>query len=348
MRSRDIFDELSGLRDEIESKMKVVIDRRGYVAPPLREMVYHHLGWKPQDDVPIQTQGKRVRPLITLLVGKALGGNDEAVLALAAAIELIHNFTIVHDDIMDRSPERRHRPTLWRLWGDGQAINTGDGLCILGYLSALDLRHIALGSDGKVLSEASLALTEACLDTVEGQILDVGFEVRSSISVEEYIVMVSHKSASLIGCAARCGALLSTNDKDIVEAYAQFGRNLGIAFQMRDDYLGIWGDESVTGKPTGIDIMERKKSLPVVWGFAAAGDADRARLESIYANQETTEEDVNEVQHLLTDIGADVYTNQLASQYYEDSLADLAATGIENEWQEKLRSLAVFLIERTY
>ena len=347
MSQRFVLDEISDLQDQIEQQMRSVVERRGHVAPLFREMVNHHLGWISSRDKATQTKGKRVRPLITLLVGKALGANDQALLATGAAVELIHNFTLIHDDIMDNSLERRHRPTVWSIWGVGQAINAGDGLYGLGYLSALDLMNVLTDSGRHVVADVVLALTQACLDTAEGQILDVSFEKRTDVSVDEYITMVSNKSASLIECAARCGALVSTNDQNVVEAYARFGRTVGIAFQIRDDYLGIWGDETITGKPTGTDIVERKKSLPVIQGFGSATGEDRSRLLNVYSKELPDDTDVTIVQDILVRLGADAQTERLATQYYEDAMSELASTGIDNQWQIKLRSLARFLVERS-
>lgn len=348
MSSTELFSDLAEYMQEIEEQMKSVVERRGQVAPLFRSMVFHHFGWSSSEDQRLQARGKRIRPLITILVGNALGGKRDALVSAAVGLELLHNFTIVHDDIMDGSLERRHRPTVWSIWGAGQAINAGDGLFALGYLSALDLRGQVVGSSGQVGLQVIAAMTEACLATAEGQILDMSFEKRYDVSVEEYVVMVSNKSAALIACASLCGALISTENEAIAKAYTEFGRNLGIAFQIRDDFLGIWGSPDVTGKPSGIDILERKKSLPVIWGLNQSSASARQRLLEIYEKDNLDALDIAQVQAILTEVGADIHTDQMATSYYEQSLNALSATGVENEWQAKLRTLARFLVERRY
>jgi geranylgeranyl diphosphate synthase, type I len=347
MNSDNLLNELSQVLEGFEHEMKITIEERGVTAPVFREMIFHHFGWSSDGDPRIQSKGKRIRPLITMLVAKALGGNDFFARNVGIALELMHNFTIVHDDIMDQSLERRHRPTVWSLWGSSQAINAGDGLFALSYLGVLNLEDQNSDIPPKTILKIIKSLTVACLDTVEGQILDIGFESKNDVMVEECIKMISNKSGSLISCSAQCGALISTDDKSTIENYTEFGRNLGIAFQIRDDYLGIWGDESVTGKTSGIDIIERKKSLPIIWALNQKSDQTKI-IRSIYAQDQINIEDVSTVTNILTDLGSDKYTIELATQYYDKALEYLHKTNIKNKWQDTIVMLSDFLINRNH
>jgi geranylgeranyl diphosphate synthase, type I len=342
-----IFDRVSDLTDKIESQIKFTVDQRGKIAPLFAEISAHHFGWNANDSR-VQSRGKRVRPLMTMLVGKALGGDEPHLLPCAAGIEITHNFTLIHDDIMDESTERRHRPTAWTIWGIGQAINTGDGLFALSYKSILDTLKLPSPPETSAVVDVIAFLTEALLNTAEGQMLDVSFEKRDDVSVEEYLLMIFNKSGTLIECAAKCGARLSTDNPYLIDAYAGFARNLGIAFQIRDDYLGIWGEEGTTGKPSAIDILERKKTLPVIWGLAQAEVGSRNKVREIYLKEKLSVDDVDFVQHKLRELGADSYTKSLAMEYYNTALDHLNSTGIKNEAQDMLRSLAAFLIERDF
>ena len=191
-------------------------------------------------------------------------------------MELGHNFSLVHDDIEDRDVERRHRATLWTVFGVAQAINTGDTLFTLSRMALHRLSDLGF-SDAKVLALMRL-YDETCLALCEGQFMDIwSAEHDERLSVDFYFDMIGRKTAALIAASVKAGALLATDDQDVIDAYHGFGWSLGIAFQLNDDLLGIWGDEQSTGKEPS-DLAKHKKTLPVIYALEHGSDADRSRL----------------------------------------------------------------------
>lgn len=332
---------------DIDAEMAAARHEQQEIAPLLWAVIDYQFGWSLADpDERQKVSGKKIRPLLMALVAQAISGEYRHVLPAGAALEFIHNFTLIHDDVMDKSPERRHRPAVWVHWGPSQAINAGDGLYALGMLASTRLSAKGIPADNVVATFK--VLSQACLNTAEGQILDMDFETRDAVSTEDYITMISNKSANFIEAAATIGALLSTHDQRVIAAYGQFARNLGIAFQIRDDYLGVWGSEKQTGKSTTSDIREKKKSYPVLAAFEHAQNEDRTTLRRIYAQEALSETDIQTVLTILERAGAAGQTDQIAQQYYEIAMNSLKNTGIENETQDMIRHYAAFLIQRTY
>ncbi|HEX7224789.1 MAG TPA: polyprenyl synthetase family protein [Candidatus Limnocylindria bacterium] len=272
----DIRAEFTRLLDDIESEMAGVLDERGGHARPLYEMLAYHLGI----DAPERPRGKRMRPLLGLLAYESLTGEYEAALPGAAAVELGHNFSLVHDDIEDADAERHHRPTLWALWGVPLAINAGDAMFALSRLALY--RLLDTFSERRVLALMRV-YDETCLALCEGQYLDITFERQADVSVEAYLEMIGKKTAALVGASVEAGAILATDDREVVEAYRRFGYDLGMAFQMADDVKGSFWSSADSGKAEAGDVRKRKKTLPLVWAMAHADDADRARLTELYA-----------------------------------------------------------------
>ncbi|MCL4239059.1 MAG: polyprenyl synthetase family protein [Anaerolineae bacterium] len=336
-----------GILAAIDAEMRAVRQQQVEIAPLLWEMLDHHFGWGAgTSGFQPGASGKRVRPLLMALVAQAISGEYRHVLPAAAALEFLHNFTLIHDDVMDHSAERRHRPTVWALWGGDQAINAGDGLYALANLAVANLLHAEVPASKAV--RAAQVLAQACLWTAEGQVLDMSFAGREQVTTAEYLTMIAHKTGGLLEAATKIGALLSSDDEPVIRAYAQFGRDLGLAFQVRDDYLGVWGDEAATGKSATGDIREKKKSYPVLVAFERAAAADQAVLRRIYAQEALSDEDVADVLDILERSGAIAETDRSASEYFERALAHLDATGIANPTQDGLRQLAAFLIRRAY
>ncbi len=336
-----------GILADIDAEMRAVRQQQVEIAPLLWEMIDHHFGWgRGAADLAPGASGKRIRPLLMALVAQALAGNYRHVLPAAAALELLHNFTLIHDDVMDHSAERRHRPTVWTLWGSDQAINAGDGLYALANLAVTYLLRAEVPASKAV--RAAQTLSQACLWTAEGQVLDMSFAGRERVTTAEYLTMIAHKTGALLEAATQIGALLSSDNEPVILAYAQFGRDLGLAFQVRDDYLGVWGDEAATGKSATGDIREKKKSYPVLAAFERAEAADQAMLRRIYAQEALSDGDVADVLGILQRCGAIAETDRIASEYFERALAHLDATGIANPTQDGLRQLAAFLIRRAY
>jgi geranylgeranyl diphosphate synthase type I len=276
----DVRAEFTRLLADIEGEMSAVIDERGGHARPLYDMLAYHLGL----DGASGPRGKRMRPLLGLLAYESLTGDYRRALPGAAAVELGHNFSLVHDDIEDADRERRHRPTLWAVWGVPLAINAGDALFALSRLALYRLLEDGF-SERRVLALMRV-YDETCLALCEGQYLDISFERRDDVSVEAYLEMIGKKTAALVGASVQAGAILATDDADVIEAYRTFGYDLGMAFQMADDVKGSFWTAAESGKVEAGDVRRRKKTLPVVWALEHATDADRARLSTLYSRGE--------------------------------------------------------------
>jgi geranylgeranyl diphosphate synthase type I len=331
---------------DIEAEMRAVRQEQTEVAPLLWEVIDYQFGWDLDEQQRQKVSGKRIRPLLMALVAQAVTGSYRHVLPAGVALEMIHNFTLIHDDVMDKSLTRRHRPAVWTRWGADQAINSGDGLYALANLASARLMRI--GTPPEKVVRVFEWLSRACLNTAEGQILDMDFESRESVSTADYITMIANKSATLIEFAAGTGALLSTDDEAVIDAYAQFARNLGVAFQVRDDYLGVWGNEATTGKSASSDIREKKKSYPVLAAFEQAVDDDRATLRRLYAQDSLSDSDIDTVLAILDRCDAGSQTDAIAQTYYDAAMQHLDATGIQNDTQTLIRQFAAFLIQRAY
>jgi geranylgeranyl diphosphate synthase type I len=272
-------------------------------APLLVSMARYHLGeldaslGPAPTAVRLSSQGKRLRPALALLCCAAAGGDPPTAAPVAAAIELLHNFTLVHDDIQDQSHQRRHRQTVWSRWGEGQAINAGDALFAAAHLALYRLAE--LGVAPAVVLRLSEAFAQVTIEIVQGQVLDLGFEGRSVVTPDAYLRMIELKTAAILRYAAWAGAVLAGADDARAARFADFGRALGLGFQVRDDLLGIWGADDVTGKPAADDIRRRKQTLPLLMVQAIAGEADRREIEALYAEPTVPESGVSRVIELL-------------------------------------------------
>jgi geranylgeranyl diphosphate synthase type I len=310
-------------------------------------MMQYHLGWVDEGFVPTKGgAGKRLRPILCLLTCQAAGGNPDRALPVAAAIELVHNFSLVHDDIEDKSPLRHRRPTVWKAWGEPQAINVGDGLFALAHLAMQRLAD--RGVPPRRVLAAFEILDQACLALTEGQYLDLSFEARLDVDVEQYLSMIRGKTAALFSAAAQLGALVAGSDTESIARYRRFGENLGLAFQIVDDILGIWGDPGVTGKPAASDIQQRKKTLPIVRTLEEEKRTGNKGLREIYQQETIDERAVEVALNIILDLGARHYAEKMANDCYQQALIELKAMGVGNEAQNDLRELAAFLVERTY
>jgi geranylgeranyl diphosphate synthase type I len=270
--------------------------------------------------------GKRMRPLLGLLAYMSIRGDYAEALPGAAAVELGHNFSLVHDDIEDGDRERRHRATLWTLRGIPQAINTGDAIFALSRIALHRLTDLGF-SDAKVLRLMRL-YDRTCLTLCEGQYMDIEAGERDEIvPVDTYLDMIGRKTAALISASVEAGALLATDDEVVIDRYRAFGWALGIAFQLNDDLLGIWGTEAATGKEPS-DLAKHKKTLPVLYAYEHATAPDRARLDAILREPEPTPAQVDEAVAILERTGARDYTRDAARRYRDEALAQIRAVDI--------------------
>jgi geranylgeranyl diphosphate synthase type I len=313
----------------------------GITQPALfNTMLNYHVGFADTDGRPTQVySGKRIRPVLTLLACEASGGPVELAYPAAAAIELLHNFSLIHDDIEDRDEIRRGRSTLWKLWGDAQAINTGDAMFALAHAALERLQESNL--DPLRVLRALRVFDEAAVALTIGQYLDLNFVMRPDVQVSEYMNMIRGKTGALIQAACAIGALIGGALNEGVQALAGFGTWLGIAFQLQDDVLGIWGDPLVTGKQDS-DLSHHKRTLPVLY----AAERDQ-RVRELYLMREwNTNIDLQVVRELIEASGAREYTQQAALDAYSRSLQALDTAQMDNTFSTLLRHLAQSLMNR--
>ena len=330
--------ETSLLLPAIEDELKTAVQHAGGAGlDELRHMIAYHMGWEGQGAGP-SAQGKRIRPMLVLLAATAAGGEWKAALPAAAAVELLHNFSLIHDDIDDNSPLRRGRPTVWRKWGVPQAINTGDAMFALSHLALTRLSETA--SPGIALQAARL-FHQTCLHLTQGQYLDMVYQSRSNLRVDDYWPMIGGKTAALLSACTGLGALVAGADESELHAYREFGRLLGLAFQVQDDLLGIWGDAFLTGKSIESDLVEGKKSLPVLYGLEKGGAfAER------WQRGPVSPEEAPALAGLLEEAGARTFTEQTAARLTRQAMQSLADANPQKEGGAALRDLAQMLVNR--
>jgi len=329
-------------REATLAEIKAVLASRRL---PLYDMMHYHLGAPGPGGRPAAARpGKMLRPTLCLLSCEAVGGQLQQAMPAAAAIELIHNFTLIHDDIEDASQSRHGRDTVWRVWGEPQAINAGDGMFALAHMALH--RLLEAGVVAPQVLEVARLLDEACLALCEGQHLDLDFEERLDVSCDDYLAMISGKTAALMGAATAVGALLGKAPEDTVGAFKEFGRRLGLAFQIRDDVLGIWGDAAETGKPAGDDIRDRKKSFPVVYALGRASENDRLLLRRVNSADTVALEDVAEVMAVLERSGARAASEEAVACHVDGALACLKGLDLVPARRRELETLALYLVRR--
>jgi len=305
-------------------------------------LVRYHLGWATQNGVVARAEpGKRLRPYLLLLACESAGGRADGGLPAAAAVELLHNFSLIHDDIQDRSPQRRHRATVWSIWGEAQAINAGDVLHAIASRSFLRCaeRGVSLGATHRALA----LFHESCYRLVEGQYLDLTFESRVDVSPAEYLAMVDGKTGALIAACVEIGAVLAGRDG---AAWRAVGRAFGRAFQIVDDVLGVWGDPAVLGKSVDDDIRSAKKSLPVLLARESLSATDRTCLDTLYGADRRSDDDVETIRRMLDQSGARERALDHARAAAMEGEAALAVIQERGAAVAPLTSLLRVLVER--
>ena len=304
---------------------------------PIFAMLRYHMGWIDEQGKPDSAEGKMVRGILCLLASKAVGGDYRQALPAATAVEIVHNFSLIHDDIEDVSTLRRQRPTVWKIWGQPQAINAGDAMLILAHQALTKLTDRGLPAE-KVLRSASI-LDDACLKLCLGQQVDLAFEKRLDVSIDSYLEMISHKTAALFEASLLLGASLGTNNERLMNGLGCFGRKLGLAFQLQDDEMGIWGDEKYTGKSTTSDIYEKKKSLPIVYALEQAIGEEKRDLERIYRQERLNSEDEARIRQILSGLAAREYTQGMAEKYFHEAQLELEAVNLPDENIKELKDI---------
>ncbi len=328
----------------VEREMRRMIERLRPTAGPqpntLAIMLNYHLGFASVDGSPANANtGKRIRPMLTLLCCEAGGGAAADALPAAGAIELLHNFSLIHDDIEDRDELRRGRPTLWKIWGQAKAINAGDALFALAHIALEDaLEH---GAPAERVLHALRVFDMTCLALTSGQHMDIEFEQRTDVSAADYLAMIEGKTAALTRAACEIGAIMAGASAETISHLAEFGRWLGIAFQLEDDVLGIWGDPALTGKQDS-DLAHGKKTLPVLH----AADQDRQVRERYLRRRPTDPVELIEIRGLIESRGGRAYAEQAARDAHDKALAALAAAQVNHQAGRLLRALAESLLGR--
>lgn len=306
-------------------------------------MLHYHMGWVDAAFQPCRADaGKRLRPVFLLLSCEAQGGAWEPALPAAAAVELLHNFSLIHDDIEDQDATRRGRPTLWALWGEAQAINAGDALFALAYRALLDLQHT--GTPPERLLDALRRFDRAVLQLTAGQCLDIAFEKENTVTEATYLQMVGGKTAALLGLVCELGGLLAGASAERVAALREFGTYLGLSFQMQDDILGLWGDSARTGKPVGADLRQGKKTLPILHGLMQSAEL-RERLAALN-HTPMDEPTIAELCAALVALGSRDYTEARARAYQQQALAALARSEGQGQAFAALQTLTEQLLGR--
>jgi geranylgeranyl diphosphate synthase type I len=343
-----VTDVLARCRSAIHPATVAAIDR---LAPEVRQVASYHLGWTDRAGHPIDgPAGKGVRPTLAILGAEAAWADPEVGVPGGVAVELVHNFSLIHDDIIDTDTERHHRPTVWSVFGIGPAIVAGDALCVLAH-------QVLLEASDATGPAASAALAAATAEMIAGQADDIAFERRRNVSVEQCTAMSAAKTGALLGCAASIGAILAHAPEATVGALRDYGRHLGLAFQAVDDLLGIWGDPARTGKPAGSDLRQRKKSMPVVSALAAGGpeaeelrklvlgpdpdgDPSARTLPPLDADQ------VDRARYLIEACGGREWTAVRAKANLDAALGALERVRLSAVPHRDLADLAVYVVER--
>ena len=304
-------------------------------------MVRYAMGWVTEKDAPYNRMtGKRLRPTLLLICNETASGKWHNALPAAAAVEILHNFSLIHDDIQDVSDLRHGRPTVWKIWGEANAINAGDAMFALAYTAMQQLKNTV--STEQAL-QAWEIFNKTNMELTRGQHLDMRFETLETVLVDDYISMIKGKTAALLAACSQLGAYIATGNLEIANLYHEFGLNIGIAFQIRDDILGIWGKPDVTGKSVATDIVSRKKSLPVLYGLEK-----NAALAQVYQKDNFTDADVQEAVKLLDEVQAQDYARELELTYYDKAMTAIKTAQPDDESAKMLYDFVNFLFKREY
>ncbi|MGD8813702.1 MAG: polyprenyl synthetase family protein [Anaerolineales bacterium] len=340
MNNQTIIAELqAAMLDAIDKDLHLSVQTlEGDPYQTMTEMISYHLGWL---ETTPKAGGKRLRPLLMLLCCEAAGGDWRLALPAASCIELLHNFSLIHDDIQDESDLRRGRPTIWKRWGVAQAINIGDSLFVLARLAGQ--RLIETGVPSTSVLQILQIIDRECLNLTRGQYLDLDFQQRQSVSEKEYMEMVSGKTCAMLRAATECGARVAGVKPHHVDRYRTFGHHLGLAFQIVDDILGIWGTVAITGKSNDTDLHTRKQSLPVILGMMHSKE-----FAEIWSSGGSSSSDLDSMRQALVTSGVHEQVQTMAEEQGALALNALQETQPSGPAAIALEELTKRLSRRTY
>jgi geranylgeranyl diphosphate synthase type I len=335
------------------SAQEVLTWSRSLVDPALRTAVHtlpetmrlvagHHFGWWDERGDPVRAAaGKAVRPTLALLAAEATGGVPEAAVPAAVAVELVHSFSLLHDDVMDADVTRRHRPTAWTVFGIGAAILAGDSLLTLSF-------DVLAASGRPVAREGMRMLSAAVQDLVDGQSADLAFETRVDVGLPECLMMAEDKTGALLGCACGLGALFGGARPEQVGHLRDFGERVGLAFQLVDDLLGIWGDPHVTGKPAHSDLRRRKKSLPVVAALTSGTSAGEELATFYHRDEPMSDADLVRAAELIEAAGGRAWCQSKADDLLAEALCHVKAAAVAERATAELVALGRMVTRRDH
>lgn len=323
--------------------LRAAVDR---LAPPMDTVAAYHFGWIDAQGKPSHGDGgKAVRPALAVLSAEVTGAAPEVGVPGAVAVELVHNFSLLHDDLMDGDEQRRHRDTVWKVHGPAQAILVGDALFALANEVLLEIGTVEAGRATRRLTNASRAL-------IDGQAQDISYEHRDRVSVEECLEMEGNKTGALLATASSIGAVLGGADEGTADTLERYGYHLGLAFQAVDDLLGIWGDPDATGKQTWSDLRQRKKSLPVVAALAAGGAASERLGDILAADAKSSdfanfsEEEFAARAALIEEAGGREWTAEEARRQHTIAIEALDSVAMPDQVRDRFAALADFVVVR--
>jgi len=321
---------LARYRRQVTVGLADVLHSEGFLYSILR----YHVGLEDGQDPVNNHMGKLLRPTLVLFTAEQLGGEVGQALPAALGLELIHNFSLIHDDVQDGDKTRRGRPTVWNRYGVAQAINAGDLMQSLAVAQAL-----------RVGQDAAKTLLAATIEMIEGQGLDLD-AAGQAVGVEPYLEMIDKKTGALIRCAFQLGSIVAAAPAGVEETLAKVGQELGRAFQIRDDLLGVWGDGALTGKPQGSDIRRRKKTLPVAIALSSARAADRADLERLYDKKTLTDKEIDRVIEIMNKSGARQAGEQMVIEHLKRAREYLVQVPFSTTGRQEMGELMQYLAER--
>jgi geranylgeranyl diphosphate synthase type I len=325
--------------DSFRSAMQAAVAR---MDPSSAAVSAYHLGWSAADGTPLQAPaGKGIRPTLALLSAQAGGAEAEAGIPAAVAVELVHNFSLLHDDVMDGDTERRHRPTVWTLWGVPSAILTGDAMLTVAI-------EVLLDSGSPHALEAQRLMLATTRELIHGQVEDLQFESREWVDLEQCQQMAARKTGALIAASAVLGCVLVGGDPAVARALNDYGQALGVAFQLVDDLLGIWGDPAVTGKPVLSDLRARKRSLPVTYALNQDATSGRRLADWLSGTAAEDEAGLREIAELIEASGARSWAAGQAAWHIRQAEQALAGSPIAPELQAEFMKVARFVADREF